>query len=613
MNKSRKRLPLLIGIMSVLMAGSLFISQAHGQRFDSSSISSATAGIFSPQMFLGVEWPLSTYFYPISNANGTLVEIDYNTNSPTDGVGGAPYCHMAVSPAAYVYGYGSYSTGFCGDASTEPGVISPVGPWTGKAFYYITQTTTFTITPGDGNDVLGSSESVTVPVYPPLSITGVNVTCSPSLITLSDTSVCSAVVEATGGTPPQDVIWSSNSGSIDAFGNFVPSVVGPVTITAASPDDPIDTGSADIAVTGGAPSGGSVNVTSTNVVNGDPVSASWQFPLNGLHSDCAENALYGSQPLNAIYTLKVVKSCDSGLAFGGMKAGSLAQNAPLPLQDRLLSLARNMLGQVANAVTVAPFPSLTLTASTPSIGFTILWDPVADMDLSPNPLILIATAGTSASDVVTVANSGSAGSTLTWTATPDPSNPFRLTVLPPSDTTGLTNGTSTKAQEKVTVTADATKLSPGTYTGTIMFNGTSTVDGRSYSQTLTVKLTVNASPKGSGGSGSGGGAVGGSCGAPGAPCGSCAFSATPTRIVIPEQARLSNSCTNVSTCRITGGNLASPVFVSGNATTPVSPVTNSTYTLTCNGAFGGITTNTATVNVGNSTLCESNPGGTSCP
>ncbi len=100
------------------------------------------------------------------------------------------------------------------------------------------------------------------------------------------------------------------------------------------------------------------------------------------------------------------------------------------------------------------------------------------------------------------------------------------------------------------------------------------------------------------------------------------LTASPSSIVVPESSSLSYSCSHVTECQLTGGDLTgsapiyaspSPGNISGTATT--TPSVTTTYTLTCvNSNYSSDSVNsTVQVTVGGSGLCEQNPNGAGCP
>jgi hypothetical protein len=357
----------------------------------------------------------------------------------------------------------------------------------------------------------------------------------------------------------------------------------------------------------------------------------------------ASVALGNSVPVN-LYSFDSIQRAPSVQEKGGVI-------------DSLLSLTKDIFGSTAEAWTpLAANPLQQLLLPNGTVNFVILWDPNADMSLSQSTLSPSATAGgSSVSNTISVTNTGAPGSTLTWTATVNASSSSWLSASPSADANGVTNGASGNASDNVTISANPSSLSAGAYSGTIEFDGYSKDDTGNpqliSKQILTVNFTVNSAVGGGSTAGyncsngnscvyvnSGatypdpGGAAscaaacnGGGNGNPGngnpgnggaAPV--CTLSATPGTVIIPQQSTLSYNCSGVTSCSISGGSISSPIKISGNAsnivngTTNVSPTTNSTYTISCSGP-GGSTSATAVVNVGNTTICESNPGGVNCP
>jgi len=226
-------------------------------------------------------------------------------------------------------------------------------------------------------------------------------------------------------------------------------------------------------------------------------------------------------------------------------------------------------------------PSLTISDSGDTANFIILWDPLAAISVSPSAVSLSATAGSTTSTQVTLTNSGSQGSTLNWTATSD--KPW-LTVWQSSGSLNAANSST------LTLTANSSGLSAGTYTGTVTFNGTSSpatnLSNKLAVQTITVTFTVGAALP------------------PPPPPPSCTFGASPQQIVPPGQSTLSWTCTNAVSCQLDGA------AVPTNGSEQVSPTTNTTYTLSCNGSGSGPTntfTTQTTVTTQGPNVHEINP------
>lgn len=194
--------------------------------------------------------------------------------------------------------------------------------------------------------------------------------------------------------------------------------------------------------------------------------------------------LNGSSP----YALKSIQ-----LAPIAQKQGGLI--------NTMLSLTKSVFGSTAEAFTIPPANPLAQTLSPGSTAaFVILWNPIANIAVSPAAMPLTAAAGGTASGQVQVSNTGAPGSTLTWSSSIAYTNGSGwLSVSPASDATGLTNGASGNASENATITANAAGLAVGTYTGTVTFTGDSTVwpSPGPLVNTVTVTFTVT----GIGGSG----------------------------------------------------------------------------------------------------------------
>lgn len=482
------------------------------------------------------------------------------------------------------------------------------------------------------------------------TVSSVSVSCTPSTIDISQTSQCMATVNGTN-SPSQSVTWGATNGTITSGGVFTPSGPGAAIITATSTQDSTQSGSTTVTVTAGGTSGPITVESENSVLPNIPVTASWQFSLFQSVDPCAatnlcgylSNAIYNNMPYGPyIIDTNSFKTNESYYALDSQEEVPIAIQQK-SLAEKLIAFGKDMLAPTVNADGRLDLstPASQLLNTPQGIDYVIVWYPIADIGFNPDPVDISGTAGSTspATTNVTLSNTGAPGSTVIWNAT---SNSSWLTVSPNADAMGLTNGDFGNASEDVTISASSTGLSASAvpYTGTITFNGTSTVDGSSITKTLTVNFTVTTS---GGGIGAGydcdsnnqcvktltnatypdpGGLP--SCMAacnppPPPPPPVCTFSATPTTVVIPEQATLSYNCSNITSCSITGGNISSPIGIMPpgtstgvSGTTSVTPTTSSIYTISCTGP-GGTTSASAPVSVGNSTLCESNPGGVNCP
>ena len=231
----------------------------------------------------------------------------------------------------------------------------------------------------------------------------------------------------------------------------------------------------------------------------------------------------------------------------------------------------------ANAVSIFPGPSQTLSAGQPDATFTILWDPLAQLGVSG--AVSLTTSNTTGQ--VTITNNGTAGSILgNLTETPSYANGTGWLSV------SLPNASLAQSQSaNATVTADPTGLSPGTYAATITFKGFSTNMAVPQSesaglQSVAVTLTVPSSgstPTGS------------------AP--SISISVSPISIQIGGSATVTWSTTNATACTASGSWSGSePTGTNQTAVVAPSSAGPYTYTLTCTGP-GGTSANSAPLTV----------------
>jgi hypothetical protein len=287
---------------------------------------------------------------------------------------------------------------------------------------------------------------------------------------------------------------------------------------------------------------------------------------------------------------------------------SIALKKNSSLIGDLFALSRGLLAGVANAATVCSYvgtpgqpcpsadlnvPAQTLVNSGDIANFTILWDPLAAMTVTPQTLALDSSNAPSGN--VTITNSGAPGSQLSWTAD------TTSTWLSLSSGLGsITNTASGNATQSLKLTASPSGLSDGTYNATVNFSGRSTLanPGKqtcpTFSSSVTVTYTV--------GSGSGN------------PCPDCVTpSSTPTISITPSAStiplgsseQLMIDSTSATTCAQTGdwaGSACSgSVTVTPNATgtltyvdtaTNVNGTAQAQATVTVTGASGPNSTST---------------------
>ena len=253
-----------------------------------------------------------------------------------------------------------------------------------------------------------------------------------------------------------------------------------------------------IPITVGSVAGGTLNVSSTNIVTGGPVVASWN--VNGPTAESSQgvsSASYKGLPLGGgVANYKVTPGAAQGYAIGTVKTKNFAQ----------ASVAGNVFTKtliaIHNAFTLVAFagsapvqagvcipsdykhstttnmyecangkgwdPSLMLTTATPTAEAIIMWYPVAAMNVT-TPSVTLDGSG---NGTIVLQNSGSAGSELDWTAN---TTSTWFSISPGSD--AVVNGASsqgrTGATKNISVNTDPSKLSTGTYTGTVNVVGTS--------------------------------------------------------------------------------------------------------------------------------------------
>jgi hypothetical protein len=461
---------------------------------------------------------------------------------------------------------------------------------------------------------------------------------------------------------------------------------------------------------------GTLNVSSTNIVTGGPVVGSWS--AIGPTTESSQNtasASYANLPLSGgVANYTTIPDTAQGYALGTVKTQNLAQ---AKVSGNILAKA---FAAIHNAFTSVAFAdselvsagvcipsdysfsttlnrytcangqgwddSQTLTTALPTAESIIMWYPLATMAASPSSVAV-----DSGSGQITVQNTGTQGSELDWTASTTDTW-FTISSGSGSVVNNASEEGSTGATQNITVTADASKLSSGSYTGTVQVLGTSkycpiggctllsgkitvTFTGGSctgsgcipcsgssctpnpvgptvsispssntitlgQSQKLTIASTdadsctasgnwsgtescngtVTVTPNASGtfnyaikatnsyGSASdastivvqdANGCPGSSCNPPSKP--SCTLSASPTSVVVPGLSTLTYSCSNVSSCTISGGGFGTSSIVSmsgttAKGTTTDAPTTNTFYGINCYGT-GPNSTVTATANV----------------
>jgi hypothetical protein len=306
----------------------------------------------------------------------------------------------------------------------------------------------------------------------------------------------------------------------------------------------------------------------------------------------------------------------------------------LPDCEAACNLKKNEYACVNNACTLVPsggtsFPDCEATCGVQP-GYTCVsnacvWDPSGGTSLPNcqaacagggseyscvnNSCVLVSTGGTSLPDCnATCGGGGGGGGGLTLTASCTPST-ITLSPLETSQCVLDLGGVAQSATwTVVSGSAGSIGATSGVYTPSVA--GTEIVSGAlSDGDSATTTITVTPPPACGGGV---------NC----QPVCNPQLTANPSTIVVPESTGLSYSCSHVTECQLSGGdvnvvNYSSPVgtagTINGNATD--SPVITTTYTLSCvNGNYSDASVQyTVQVVVNGSTLCEQNPNAAGCP
>jgi hypothetical protein len=254
---------------------------------------------------------------------------------------------------------------------------------------------------------------------------------------------------------------------------------------------------------------GTITVTSensqTSTMGNIPVNMKWDV-LDGASDICDNGAVcsgssqtYLNQPTGIIAMPSssiALSNPSSPYVLNSVRLAPVAQKKNSAI-DAMLVLVKDVFGSTAEAWTVPlANPLFQTLTSGGNVAFIVLWDPEANIAVNSSTaasLPLTAIAGSPASGQVQVSNDGAPGSKLTWNAS---SSSSWLSVSPPVDSSGLTNGSSGNASESVTINTSSS-LPAGNYTGVITFKGTSSKTIPTIA-TLTVSLTVSPSGGGTG-------------------------------------------------------------------------------------------------------------------
>jgi hypothetical protein len=277
---------------------------------------------------------------------------------------------------------------------------------------------------------------------------------------------------------------------------------------------------------------GTVNVTSENSVTGTPVPAGWQITGSAIPGMAAPTHQGTSQSLAVpvpaggdIVGVNVLYFNNAYVLRGVEEGSDVAIKKNSDILGNLFAFSKDLLVSVANAESVCgytgtpgqqcpllgnlPAPDLNvyvLFLNNPGdiANFNILLDPLPAMNVYPTTIAL--DSSNALSTTTTITNTGQSGSELRWTAT---SNASWLSLS--TDSGSIINspsqsGLSTGASWPITLTADPSGLSDGTYNTTVDINGTSPVcakyygyqDSRcSFTDPVNVSFTVtNSQPPG---------------------------------------------------------------------------------------------------------------------
>ena len=369
---------------------------------------------------------------------------------------------------------------------------------------------------------------------------------------------------------------------------------------------------------GGASAAGTINVVSKNATTSAPVNSSWRVTAGMLPNmdACAfdstsalcsgTSAAYKNIPVGGDPVGVSPNATSAGPLYalrGVEEQSNIALKKNNGLVGDLFALSRNLLAGVADAATVCSYvgtpgqpcpsadlnvPAQTLVNSGDIANFTILWDPIAAMTVTPPTLALDSSNAPIGN--VTITNSGAPGSVLNWMA-----NTTSTWLSLSSGSGSITNSASGNATQSLKLTASPSGLSDGTYSATVNFSGhPADLLSDIFSSPLTVTYTV--------GSGSGN------------PCPDCVTpSLTPTISITPavstiplgSSEQLTIDSTSATTCAQTGdwsGSACSgAVTVTPNATgtltyidtaTNVNGTAQASATVTVTGASGSTSTST---------------------
>ncbi len=241
--------------------------------------------------------------------------------------------------------------------------------------------------------------------------------------------------------------------------------------------------------------GGTLVVTSTNIVTGGPVAGSWNVFGGSLTATSTNltHAVYSNISFGAgnAVNLQTIPVAASGYALDSVRYSNIAEASSggkgllAALRSAFAMRAFAATSQATSAIVCdwsayyydssagmyacsgGPSPSVTLTPTQSTATSVIMWYPIAAMAVNPTSLIL----NGSGAGTITVQNTGAPGSSLHWTATTT-ATWFSLSPAAATTTNSATEQGTTGATAPLTVTASPS-LPAGRYSGTVNVVGNS--------------------------------------------------------------------------------------------------------------------------------------------
>jgi len=271
---------------------------------------------------------------------------------------------------------------------------------------------------------------------------------------------------------------------------------------------------------------GAVNVSSTNSVTGALLQSSWAVvgsAGDNYNSTNVSQATYPSAPIENYTVAPVPNSAGTLYALQGVKSASTALKNNENVSGLLSMLkwfvpeadADTICGVLNPTMAIATFgvanpcgantvSSLSLLNSGDQADFIIVWDPVAGLGVSSPAAMNTANGYTSS---VTITNTGSAGSTLAWTAgapTYSANSGANQWLNVATNSGSLANGASGNASQSVALSTNPAALAAlgnGTYTATVVVSGSSSNIAGNPALPSTQQFTVTLVVTGVGGGG----------------------------------------------------------------------------------------------------------------